>query len=135
MKKILLPSIFTLVFLSILSTNVNAVDLSKPFICPDISKNTIIFFNNNLHIGGFKYNLYNANTASGDFLTNTQFLSDDQLTLIELAQYSATGEIKMSMMKLSIPYNLTNPAVDFEQYKISETVTFDTKMHILSIQV
>lgn len=121
MKKVLC---FSFVFLS-LSASANAVDLSKPFICPDISPNTITFSNHTLRIGGFKYDVYVENTSSIDTITNTQFLIKDQHTLIELSQITRTGEISISMMKLNTPYELTQPGSDFERYKISETVTFD----------
>lgn len=116
--------LFLISFLS-LSSNVNAVDLSKPFRCPDVSPNTIVFSNNTLHIGGLKYDVYIDNTSSIQTITNTQFLSKDQLTLIELTQYTETGDISMSLMKLNTPYERIQPGVDFEKYKISETVTFD----------
>lgn len=122
-------TLFISLLLSV-SANANAVDLSKPFMCPDISPNTIHFSNNALHIGGLKYDVYIENTSSVDTLTNTQFLSSDQYTLIELTQYTNSGEISMSVMKLNTPYNLTQPGVDFEKYKISETVTFDVSESI-----
>lgn len=78
-----------------------------------------------MHIGGLKYDVYIDNTSSIQTITNTQFLSKDQFTLIELTQYTETGDISMSLMKLNTPYERTQLGVDFEKYKISETVTFD----------
>ncbi|MFM4996290.1 hypothetical protein [Aeromonas sanarellii] len=108
-----------------LSGTVGAVDLSAPFICRDISPNKMYLSDNKLHVGGFTYNMHNENTSSIHAITNSQFLSEDQFTIIEIRQYSSSGEIEVSMMRLNAPYSLINPNHDLSKYKIKEVVSFD----------
>lgn len=110
----------------LLSSTVSVVDLSVPFKCKDISPNTMYLSNNVLSVGGLKYNLYNENTSSAHAITNAKFLSQDQYTLIEIRQYSSSGEIEVSMMRLNTPYGLINPNNSFSEYKLKEFVSFDT---------
>ncbi|MBL0542305.1 hypothetical protein [Aeromonas caviae] len=110
----------------LLSNSVNAVDLSAPFLCKDISPNKIYLSDNELHVGGLTYSMYNENASSTHVVTNLQFLSKDQYTLVEIRQYSRSGDIEVSMIKLSIPYGLITHSNDFSKYKVREVVSFDT---------
>ncbi|ECC3449550.1 hypothetical protein AH547_09815 [Salmonella enterica subsp. enterica] len=87
------------------------VDLSKPFICKDVSPSPMRITEKGLIMGGVLYPLYNANAASTPVLTNTIFRSRDNLEEIDVVQYASDGAINVHYMKF---YSDPDQFTDFE---------------------
>lgn len=100
------------------------IDLSKPFICKDISPTPLRITEKGLIMGGVVYPLYNPNAASTPKLTNAIFRSKDNLEEIDVRQDAEDGKVDVSYMKFSInPDELTNDAA-IENSKIFEKGSF-----------
>ncbi len=96
------------------------IDLSKPFICKDISPTPLHITEKGLIMGGVVYPLYNPNAASTPKLTNAIFRSKDNLEEIDVRQDAEDGKVDVSYMKFSInPDALANDAA-IENSKIFE---------------
>lgn len=100
------------------------IDLSKPFICKDISPTPLHITEKGLIMGGVVYPLYNPNAASTPKLTNAIFRSKDNREEIDVRQDAEDGKVDVSYMKFSInPDALANDAA-IENSKIFEKGSF-----------
>ncbi|WP_297122705.1 hypothetical protein [uncultured Enterobacter sp.] len=100
------------------------IDLSKPFVCKDISPTPMRITEKGLIIGGIVYPLYNPNAASTPTMTNSIFRSKDNLEEIDILQYASDGEISVSYMKFySDPDQFMDEAL-IEKNKIFEKASF-----------
>ncbi|ELM3618261.1 hypothetical protein RYR54_003993, partial [Aeromonas sobria] len=103
----------------------HAVDISKPFICPDISPNTIRVDSGKLKIGASTYYMSHENLSSIDWLTNSEFISDDRKNIIYIMQNQQSGNIDVSYMKLSKTIDSITPGIDMDKFKVIEKVSYD----------
>lgn len=102
----------------------NPIDLSKPFVCKDISPSPLRITEKGLIMGGVLYPLYNPNAASTPALTNTIFRSRDNLEEIDIVQYTRNGKVDVSYMKFrSNPDQFTDD-ISIENNKIFERGSF-----------
>ena len=102
-----------------------AVDISKPFTCPDISPNTIRLDNGTLKIGASTYLMSNENLSSIDWLVNSEFISPDRKSIIYVMYDQRTGDIDVSYMKLSRAIDSIMPGADMDKFKVIEKVSYD----------
>ncbi|HEX4499612.1 MAG TPA: hypothetical protein VH187_00360 [Scandinavium sp.] len=101
------------------------IDLSKPFICKDISPTPMHITDKGLIVSGVLYPLYNSNSSSTPVLTNTIFRSLDNLEEIDIIQNSDNGKVNVSYMKFRInPDQLINDE-SIENNKVFEKGSFD----------
>lgn len=103
----------------------NPIDLSKPFLCKDVSPTPLHITEKGLVMGGVLYPLYNPNAASTPKLTNTIFRSRDSLEEIDVVQYASNGKVSVSYMKFrSNPDQFLDDA-SIENNKIFEKGSFE----------
>lgn len=101
------------------------IDLSKPFICKDVSPTPMRITEKGLIMGGVLYPLYNPNAASTPMLTNTIFRSRDNLEEIDVVQHSSNGEVSVSYMKFRSNPDQFLDDVSIEKNKIFEKGSFE----------
>jgi len=131
MKKIKSTGLFIIGGL-LLGANVSAhaglfscpIDLSKPFICKDVSPTPMRITDKGLMMGGVLYPLYNPNAASIPTLTNTIFRSRDNLEEIDIVQYADDGKISVSYMKFRFDPDQFFDDAAIENNKIFEKGSF-----------
>lgn len=102
----------------------DVIDLSKPFVCKDISPAPLRITEQGLIMGGTLYPLYNPNAASSPELKNSIFRSHDNTEEIDVVQYASDGSVSVSYMKFrrNIDDLLSDTAI--EQNKIFEKGSF-----------
>jgi hypothetical protein len=82
----------------LIASNAMAMDLSQPFICPDISPTPMRIVENGLMMNGVVYPLKNPNSSWSPLITNTIFGSRDGLEEIDVMQHG-NGKVDVSYMK------------------------------------
>ncbi|WP_368894340.1 hypothetical protein [Kluyvera ascorbata] len=103
----------------------NAIDLSKPFTCKDISPSPMRITEKGLMMGGVLYPLYNPNAASTPRITNAIFRSRNNLEEIDVVQDTKDGSVDVSYMKFrSNPDQFMDDA-SIENNKIFEKGSFE----------
>lgn len=103
----------------------NVVDLSKPFVCKDISANSISIDGQAITIDGVRYKMVVPNASSRPNLTNTIFTSSDERVEIDLFQQRDTGVISVSFIKYKLPSSNIPLGSNPDGYKEYEIVTDD----------
>lgn len=116
----------SLFLIYIMTTSISyAVDISKPFICPDISPNTIQLDSGKLKIGASSYYMSHENLSSLDWLTNSEFISHDRKSIIYIMQDQRSGNIDVSYMQLSKTIDSIMPGIDIDKFKVIEKISYD----------
>lgn len=99
------------------------VDISMPFICRDISPNTITINNSRIHIDGVSYTLIAKNSHPRGNITNLIFQDTSGTTEINVMQNKKTGSLILKFIKFNTPISLIPINADIERYKEYEIGT------------
>lgn len=106
------------------------VDLSKPFVCPDISPNTITIGDGKLNIDGVEYQLTNANASSHHNIKNMIFHDKHGVIEINIIQNRKSGLLSVHLIKFKVPISTVpanaNPD-HFKEYEIGSSDWGDMK--------